>query len=164
MTKKETTMLLEAVKNAPIIDGVISVKIGNTTFSFGDKYCNAITEQNRGRLLNNIEMNCRAKLTETPSKRKLDSRSRVLQDALLWWKENIAKTDAVLYAYKLAKDFNERWRGKYSWNQSEEEEKLKEQEYEKVMNARKATGITEYQTLFNIASMRSSVPTAWINA
>ena len=75
MTKKETEALLEAVKNAPIVDGKITVTVMGTTFSFGGDNGwrnNEITEDNRQQWLDNIAACCRMRLTRSIPKRELD--------------------------------------------------------------------------------------------
>lgn len=76
MTKQETTALLEAVKNAPIVDGSITVKVCGTTFSFGGSNwyrSNPVTEENRERLLEAIERKCKMRFVQSIPKKELDA-------------------------------------------------------------------------------------------
>lgn len=76
MTKQETTALLEAVKNAPIVDGKITVTVCGTTFSFGGRnmFCNnLVTEENRQKLLEAIEHKCKMRFTSSIPKKELDA-------------------------------------------------------------------------------------------
>lgn len=75
MTKAETTALLEAVKNAPIVDGKITVTVMGTTFSFGGKthfHDLSITENNRQQWLDNIAACCRMRFASSHTKKVLD--------------------------------------------------------------------------------------------
>lgn len=86
MTKAETTALLEAVKNAPIVDGKITVTVFGTTFSFGGKTrLNdlSITESNRNQWLDNIAACCRMKLVRSFTKKELDERGLAHQNRIV---------------------------------------------------------------------------------
>lgn len=76
MTKQETTALLEAVKNAPIVNGTITVTVCGTTFSFGGRAWNCdrfITEENRKEWLDMIESACKKRYTSSFTKKELDT-------------------------------------------------------------------------------------------
>lgn len=86
MTKAETTALLEAVKNAPIVDGKITVTVMGTTFSFGGKthfHDLSITEDNRKQWLDNIAACCRMRFTSSITKKELDKRSLAHQNRIV---------------------------------------------------------------------------------
>lgn len=93
MTKAETTALLEAVKNAPIVNNQITVTVFGTTFTFGCPYKQfngdrRITEENRKEWLEFIERSCKMRLTSSISKKELDapglkSQNRIVERMLV---------------------------------------------------------------------------------
>ena len=80
MTKKETEMLLEAVKNAPIENGQITVTVLGATFTFGSRFMLSrggvpmqVTEENRNEWIERIKKRCNARLMVSITKRELDA-------------------------------------------------------------------------------------------
>lgn len=78
MTKAETKALLEAVKNAPIVNNQITVTVFGTTFTFGCPYKQfngdrRITEENRKEWIALIERSCKKRFTSSVTKRELDT-------------------------------------------------------------------------------------------
>jgi len=87
MTKTETTALLEAVKNAPIVNKSVTVTVCGTTFTFGNEWTNPFTEDTRQQWLDTIGRSCRARLTSGYSKKVLDepglrSQNRIVEKML----------------------------------------------------------------------------------
>lgn len=92
MTKAETTALLKAVKNAPIVNNQITVKVFGMTFTFGCPYKGLtgdrrITEENRAEWLGLIEHRCKVRFTNSFTKRELDapglkSQNRIVEKML----------------------------------------------------------------------------------
>ena len=72
MTKAETTALLEAVKNAPIVNKSVTVTACGTTFTFGNEWIKPFTEDTRQQWLDNIAACCRTRFTSSFTKRELD--------------------------------------------------------------------------------------------
>ena len=72
MTKQETTALLEAVKNAPIVNKSVTVAVFGTTFTFGNEWTRPFTEDNRQQWLDSIAASCRMRLTSGYNKKVLD--------------------------------------------------------------------------------------------
>ena len=159
MTKQETTLLLEAVKNAPIVDGKITVTVCGTTFSFGDKWSNKITEDNREKLLANIGKACRARMTRGASKNELDRPAIYSQELMLWWKDNIGKTNDVLKAAEVSKAYHEKW-DSLRWSH---DYWAREKDYDKVVTACKKADANP-RDIDKLAALRSSVPRAWEKA
>lgn len=120
MTKAETTALLEAVKNAPIVDGQITVTVFGTTFSFGGNNGwrdNTITEDSRQQWLDNIAACCRMKFTRSISKKELDepglrSQNRIVEKMLYKYViDNNLKTDKYTENFYFVLDLD----GKYKF-------------------------------------------------
>lgn len=87
MTKKETEALLEAVKNAPIVNGKVTVTVCGTTFTFGNEWHKPFTEDTRQQWLDSIAASCRIRLTSSYSKKVLDepglrSQNRIVEKML----------------------------------------------------------------------------------
>lgn len=158
MTKQETTLLLEAVKNAPIVDGTITVTVCGTTFSFGDKWSNKITEDNREKLLANISKACRARMTRGASKSELDKSAIRSQKLMLWWKDNIDKTEEVFRVVEIIKAYHEKWND-YDYVRESERKK----DFYKMEIACEKIGVS-YEDIEKLAALRSSVPRAWERA
>jgi len=72
MTKAETTALLEAVKNAPIVNKSVTVTVCGTTFTFGNEWTRPFTDSTRQQWLDNIAACCRMRFTSSLTKRELD--------------------------------------------------------------------------------------------
>jgi hypothetical protein len=163
MTKQETTLLLEALKNAPIVDGVITVHVCGTTFTFGDHWRNKITEDGRSMLIENISRVCRARMARTTTKKQLDADSRKSQERLLWWKDNLDETDAVFRALDMLKEFEAKW-ADYKWYNANPKE-IKEHGIDElvVRQACAALGI-DISNIKAIAYLRTSVPRSWERA
>ncbi len=164
MTKKETTALLEAVKNAPIVNKSITVTVCGTTFTFGNEWRNPITEDTRQQLIDSIGARCRMKLTRSISKRELDAASIRSQNYLLWWKDNIDKTEAVREAYSMLLVHNKKWEG-IMWDKmtaAQKEERAKD--YHPIMMTCKELHINREDEFCCIANQRECVPPAWERA
>lgn len=161
MTKQETTLLLEALKSAPIVDGVITVTVCGTTFTFGDSWRNKITEENRILLVESVGKACRARMTRTITKKQLDADSQESQRRLLWWKDNLDKTDAVFRAFDMLKEFETKWAG-YKWYDANPKE-IKEHGDDEFA-VRQACSVlgTDITDLKAIAYLRASVPRSWV--
>ena len=158
MTKQETTLLLEAVKNAPIVDGTITVTVCGTTFSFGDKWSNKITEDNREKLLVSIGKACRARMTRGASKSELDRPAIRSQKLMLWWKDNIDKTEEVFQAAEIVKAYHDKWND-YDYARESECKK----DYYKMEIACEKIGVS-HKNVEKLAALRNSVPRAWEKA
>lgn len=158
MTKQETTLLLEAVKNAPIVDGTITVTVCGTTFSFGDKWSNKITEDNREKLLVSIGKACRARMTRGASKSELDRPAIRTQKLMLWWKDNIDKTEEVFQAAEIVKAYHDKWND-YDYARESECKK----DYYKMEIACEKIGVS-HKDVEKLAALRNSVPRAWEKA
>lgn len=161
MTKQETTLLLEALKSAPIVDGTITVTVCGTTFTFGDPWRNKITEGERGTLIESVGRACRARMTRTITKKQLDADSQKSQERLLWWKNNLDKTDAVFCALDMIKEFEAKWAGYKSYNTNSKEIKEHDHDAFAVEQACKHLG-TNITDLKAIAYLRASVPRSWV--
>jgi hypothetical protein len=163
MTKQETTLLLEALKSAPIVDGVITVTVCGTTFTFGDPWRNKITEGGRSMLIENVGRACRARMTRTITKKQLDADSQESQKRLLWWKDNLDKTDAVFRALDMLKEFEVKW-ADYKWYNAKPKE-IKEHGVDElvVRQACAAIGL-DISNLKAIAYLHASVPRSWVKA
>lgn len=72
MTKKETEALLEAVKNAPIVNSSVTVTVLGTTYTFGNEWRRPFTDDTRQQWLDSIAASCRMRLTSSYSKKVLD--------------------------------------------------------------------------------------------
>lgn len=158
MTKQETMLLLEAVKNAPIVDGTITVTVCGTTFSFGDKWSNKITEDNREKLLVSIGKACRARMTRGASKSELDRPAIRSQKLMLWWKDNIDKTEEVFQAAEIVKAYHDKWN---DYDYARESERKKD--YYKMEIACEKIGVS-HKNVEKLAALRNSVPRAWEKA
>ena len=158
MTKQETTLLLEAVKNAPIVDGTIMVTVCGTTFSFGNKWHKKITENNRDELLGRIGQVCRARMTRSASKRELSRPAIRSQELMLWWKDNINKTEEVFQAVEIVKAYHDKWND-YDYARESECKK----DYYKMEIACEKIGVS-HKDVEKLAALRSSVPKAWEKA
>ncbi len=160
MTKQETTALLEAVKNAPIVDGKITVTVCGTTFTFGNEWNNRITEDSREKLLDSIGRACRARLTRSIPRSELDRPAIRSQKLMLWWKDNIGKTKEVMKAAKVSQAYTEKWNAlRWShdyWARSNERNK----DYEKVEKACKKIDV-DPSDIEKLAYLRSTVPRSW---
>lgn len=163
MTKQETTLLLEAVKNAPIVDGTITVTVCGTTFSFGNKWSNKITEDNRDKLLVSIGKACRARMTRGASKSELDRPAIRSQELMLWWKDNIHKTKDVLKAAEASKAYHDKWDALRWSHDYWAREKEREKDYDKVVTACRKIDVNP-RDIGKLAVLRSSVPRAWEKA
>lgn len=156
-------MLLEALKSAPIVDGVITVTVCSTTFTFGNHWRNKITEDNRSMLVESISKVCRARMTRTITKKQLDADSQESQRRLLWWKDNLDKTDAVFRTLDMLKEFETKWAG-YKWYNAKPKE-IKEHGVDELVVrqacAALGTNITDIKA---IAYLRASVPRSWVKA
>ncbi len=164
MTKQETTLLLEAIKSAPIVNGVITVTVCGTTFTFGDEFRNKITEAGRGLLVESVGRACRARMTRTVTKKQLDADSQESQKRLLWWKDNLAKTDDVFRALDTLKEFEAKWAG-YKWYNAKPKD-IKEHDMNELIAKRayESLDIHSAADLKAIARLRASVPRSWVNA
>lgn len=163
MTKQETTLLLEALKSAPIVDGVITVTVCGTTFTFGDPWRNKITEGGRSILIENVGRACRARMTRTITKKQLDADSQESQKRLLWWKDNLDKTDAVFRALDMLKEFKTKW-ADYKWYNAKPKE-IKEHGVDELVVRQTCAAIgLDISTLKATAYLRASVPRSWERA
>lgn len=163
MTKQETTLLLEALKSAPIVDGVITVTVCGTTFTFGDSWRNKITEGNRSMLVENVGRACRARMTRTITKKQLDADSQESQKRLLWWKDNLDKTEAVFRALDMLKEFEAKWAG-YKWYNAKPKE-IKEHGIDELVVRQTCAALgTDISNIKAIAYLRASVPRSWEKA
>ena len=149
---------MEGVKNAPIVDGKITVTVCGTMFSFGDKWRNRITEDNRDELLVRIGNACRARMTRSISKSELDKSSIHSQKLTLWWKDNIDKTEEVFRVVEIIKAYHEKWND-YDYVRESERKK----DFYKMEIAREKIGVS-YEDIEKLAALRSSVPRAWEKA
>lgn len=161
MTKQETTLLLEALKSAPIVDGTITVTVCGTTFAFGDPWRNKITEGERGTLIESVGRACRARMTRTITKKQLDADSQKSQERLLWWKNNLDKTDAVFRTLDMLKEFEAKWAG-YKWYSASPKEIKEHGVDELVVRQACATLGTDITDIKAIAYLRASVPRSWV--
>lgn len=163
MTKQETTLLLEALKSAPIVDGVITVTVCGTTFTFGDSWRNKISEENRSLLVESVGKVCRARMTRTVTKKQLDADSQESQRRLLWWKDNLDKTDAVFRTLDMLKEFETKWAGYKCYNAKPKE--IKEHGVDELV-VRQACAVlgTDITDIKAIAYLRASVPRSWVKA
>lgn len=89
MTKKETDALLEAVKNAPIVNNQITVTVCGTTFTFGCPFKQfngdrRITEGSREEWLEQIAVRCRMRFTSSISKKELDEPGLRTQNGIVY--------------------------------------------------------------------------------
>ena len=150
--------MLEAVKNAPIVDGTITVTVCGTTFSFGDKWSNKITEDNREKLLVSIGKACRARMTRGASKSELDRPAIRSQKLMLWWKDNIDKTEEVFQAAEIVKAYHDKWND-YDYARESECKK----DYYKMEIACEKIGVS-HKNVEKLAALRNSVPRAWEKA
>ncbi len=165
MTKKETTALLEAVKNAPIVNKSITVTVCGTTFTFGNEWRNPITEDTRQQLIDSIGARCRKKLTRSISNRKLDTAASIRsQNYLLWWKDNIDKTEAVREAYSMLLIYDKKWEGIYWCEMSYEQKRERDKDYHPIEMAYKKLQIYKEYEFRCIANLRECVPPAWERA
>ncbi len=157
--------LLDAVKNAPIVDGKISVSVCGTTFTFGEK-CNPVTEASREKLLDHIGKACRARQTHTMTWRERDDRSMRLQEALGWWKGNVGKTDLVLRAERMVRSYKEKWNYIFEWNMTRQQIDERQKDMALTEAALNPLGfcLATSNSLLEIAGMRCCVPRAWLNA
>lgn len=163
MTKQETTLLLEALKSAPIVDGVITVTVCGTTFTFGDPWSNKITEGARGMFIESIGRVCRARMARTITKKQLDADSQESQKRLLWWKDNLDKTDAVFRALDMLKEFEAKWAG-YKWYDASPKE-IKEHHIDELVVRQTCAALgTDISNIKAIAYLRASVPRSWEKA
>ena len=152
--------MLEAVKEAPIVDGKITVTVCSTTFSFGDKWRNEITEDNRDELLARIGKACRARMTRSIPKRELDRPAIHSQKLMLWWKDNIDKTEEVFRAAEISEAYHDKWdslRWSHDYYAREKERKT---DYDKVVTACRKIDVNP-QDIRKMAALRNSVPRAW---
>lgn len=162
MTKKETAMLLEAVKNAPIINGVITVLVCGMTFTFGNPW-DKITEEGKDALIVNIGKRCRAKLTSGISKRELDKPGIESQKLLLWWKGNLDKTEGVRKTYALLEAFKKKWDGVNPYLMSAAQEKERKIDHHPIVIACKRLDIS-IASLRRLCELRDYVPLSWLKA
>lgn len=164
MTKQETTALLEAVKNAPIVDGKITVTVCGTTFTFGNEWNNRITEESREKLLDSIGRACRVRLTRSIPRSELDRPAIRSQKLMLWWKDNIGKTKEVLKSAKVSQAYHEKWDA-IKWYSPEyrKTEKERNKDYDKVKKACKKIGVAPCD-IEKLAYLRGTVPRSWEKA
>ncbi len=162
MTKKETTALLEAIKSAPIVNGVISVLVCGMTFTFGNPW-DKISEEGRDKLIINIGKRCRAKQTSGISKRELDKPGIASQKLLLWWKDNLDKTDDVRKTCALLEAYKKKWDGVNPYRMSAVQEKERKAEHHPIEVACKKLGVAT-TSLRRLCGLRDCVPLSWLKA
>ncbi len=166
MTKTETAKLLDAVRNAPIINGVITVVVSGTTFTFGQEFGGRISEGYREILLNAIKENCRMKMVRTYSKKELNSSPMRTQELLLWWKKNIDKGDLLIDALNRTDAFDKKWKNLTETDCSEMTAELwydYRREKTNLIYDYKKLGV-EKQNLRRLVELRSCIPAAWVKA
>lgn len=162
MAKKETAMLLEAIKNAPIVNGVITVLVCGTTFTFGKPW-DKITEEGKNTLIANVGKRCRARKTSGISKRELDKPGIESQKLLLWWKYNLDKTDDVRKACALLEAYKKKWDGVNPYRMSATQEKERKKNHRPVERACKKLDIS-IASLRRLCELRDCVPLSWLKA
>lgn len=155
-------MLLEAIKNAPIVNGVITVSVCGMTFTFGKPW-DKITEEGKDTLIVNVGKRCRAKQTSGVSKRELDKPGIESQKFLLWWKDNLNKTDGVRKACALLEAYEKKWGRVNPYRMGAVQEKERKMDHHPIEIACKKLDIS-ISSLRRLCELRDCVPLSWIKA
>lgn len=166
MTKQETIALLEAVKNAPIVNGTITVTVCGTTFSFGGRTWNGdrfVTEENRKEWLDIIERTCKKRYTSSITKKELDRKATDSQNHLLWWKDNISKMDDVARVEKKRKEFDKKWGRMKFADMTDLQCKERKSEHKLIKSEENKLGI-EYLDIHLLMYVRQEIPKSWMRA
>lgn len=157
MTKAETTALLDAVKNAPIIKDTIVVTVCGTTFTFG-----CVREGDREKLLSSIRKACSKKIVKNIPQKEYDNESNKSQKALLWWKDNLDKTIIVLYAHYLYVKLREKWKDVKWYNMTKKQKQEYDDDCRPIDEICKSIGM-DRNAMCRKAIVRNMVPKAWLS-
>lgn len=172
MTKKEikelTDMVMKAEAKEVNIDYYLSgveftYSDGNFKFSFLVRQHNDVNEAREAFLKELIRRTRASEPKKNIPKKELDLFPTQTQKHLMWWKDNIAKTEQVMCIVNKWREYSRKWDGINYICMTHQQKSDMDIEYKLIEMEEEKLGIGNLN-IHMLASLRKEIPKAWTKA